>query len=91
MQMQSCAAVAILRSPPMRAVCSLGGPTLTGKNFAPIYSAYFLDEDGHIQMRVDLVCADIGAAEETAKQLVDGHDVELWDGDRKVATFSRED
>jgi hypothetical protein len=25
-----------------------------------------------------------------AKQLVDGHDIELWQLDRQIATFSRE-
>jgi len=54
------------------------------------YSAYLLDTDGHIQMRVDLVCEHAEAAAEMAEQLVDRHDVELWEGDRKVATFSRE-
>ncbi|EIG62306.1 hypothetical protein Bra1253DRAFT_07219 [Bradyrhizobium sp. WSM1253] len=42
-------------------------------------------------MRVDLVCEGVETAKEKAKQLVDGHDVELWDGDRKVATFARKD
>jgi hypothetical protein len=54
------------------------------------YSAYFLDEDGHIEMRVDLVCEGIDTAKEKAKQLVSDQDVELWDGDRKVATFGPE-
>ncbi|WP_035994520.1 hypothetical protein [Bradyrhizobium sp. WSM1253] len=55
------------------------------------YQAYVLDQGGRIQMRVDLVCEGVETAKEKAKQLVDGHDVELWDGDRKVATFARKD
>jgi hypothetical protein len=51
------------------------------------YYAYLLDPDGHIQMRVDLLCQDDEAAKERAKQLVDGHDVELWNGNRKVAAL----
>ena len=31
-----------------------------------------------------------GASEEQAKQLVDGHDVELWQRDRKIAIFERQ-
>jgi hypothetical protein len=51
------------------------------------YYAYFLDPDGHIQLRVDLPCEDDEAAKEKVTQLVDGHDVELWNGNRKVAIF----
>lgn len=32
-------------------------------------------------------CDDVEAAKERAKLLVDGHDVELWDGARKIAEF----
>ena len=51
------------------------------------YRAYLLDEDGHIIRRVDMVCPDELAASEHARQLVDGHDVELWQGAKKLATF----
>ena len=50
------------------------------------YRAYF-GNDGRIQKAVDLDCADDEAATESAKQLVDGHDVELWQGVRKLANF----
>jgi hypothetical protein len=30
------------------------------------------------------------SAKELAKQLVDGHDVELWQRDRKIAIFERQ-
>jgi hypothetical protein len=43
--------------------------------------------DGHILSAVDLFCADDDAAKERAKQLVDGHDVELWQLDRKISVF----
>jgi hypothetical protein len=42
------------------------------------YRAYIMGPDGHIQSRVDLRCKDVAEAFELAKQLVDGHDVELW-------------
>ena len=52
------------------------------------YRAYLIGPDGHIIQRADLVCADEEAAKEHAKQLVDGHDVELWQLDRMIATFT---
>jgi hypothetical protein len=54
------------------------------------YYAYVIGPDGHIIQRIDLICANDGAARERAKQLVDGHNVELWRLDRKVATFTHE-
>jgi hypothetical protein len=45
--------------------------------------------DGHVRGRVDLQCKDDAAAKERAKQLVDGHDIELWQLDPKIATFER--
>jgi hypothetical protein len=51
------------------------------------YRVYIMGWDGHILSAVDLFCADDDAAKERAKQLVDGHDVELWQLDRKVAAF----
>jgi hypothetical protein len=36
---------------------------------------------------VELNCADDDAAQERAKKLVDGHDVELWELGRYIATF----
>ena len=46
-----------------------------------------MDADGHILNRIDLVCVDDDEAKERAKQLVDGHDVELWQFGRKIAEF----
>jgi hypothetical protein len=50
-------------------------------------TADILGPDGHVQGRVDLLCKDEEAAKERAKQLVDGHAVELWQLDQKIATF----
>jgi hypothetical protein len=52
-----------------------------------IYRAYILGGKGNILHRVDLDCHDDEAAKKQAKTLVDGHDVELWDGSRMVAEF----
>jgi hypothetical protein len=51
------------------------------------YRAYMIGRDGHFQSAVNLDCADDKAAMESAKQFVDGHDVELWQRDRKIAKF----
>ena len=51
------------------------------------YRAYIMGPDGHVQSRVDLRCSDESEAIERAKQLVDGHDVELWQLDRQIRTF----
>jgi hypothetical protein len=57
---------------------------------APIqaFQAYLIGPDGHIIMRVDLHCADEDSAKESAQQLVDGNAAELWQQDRKIATFT---
>ena len=44
------------------------------------YRAFEVGTDGHVVGRVDLFCANDDEAKERAKQLVDGHVVELWDG-----------
>lgn len=51
------------------------------------YRAYIIGADGHFLRAVQLVCPDDDTARKYAKQLVDGHDVELWDGARKVDEF----
>jgi hypothetical protein len=51
------------------------------------YRAYLLGKDGHVQKRVDLHCQDEAEAVRQAKQLVDGHDVELWRLDQKIETL----
>ncbi len=51
----------------------------------PEYRAYVIGSDGHFYRVVPLDCADDTEAMEQAKQLLDGHDIELWQLDRKVA------
>ena len=53
----------------------------------PEYRAYVVGADGHFQDAVPLVCTNDAEAIEKATQLVDGYDVELWQYDRKIATF----
>jgi hypothetical protein len=55
----------------------------------PEYRAYIIGPDGHFMKSVPLECADDAVARKRAEQLVDGHDVELWQRDRKVARFDQ--
>jgi hypothetical protein len=48
------------------------------------YRAYILNCEDRIVKAIDLDCEDDAAASESAKQLVDGHDVELWRNARMV-------
>jgi len=52
------------------------------------YRVHTLDTDGHFLKTIRLDCPDDAAAVETAKQYIDGLDIELWQFDRKVATFA---
>lgn len=54
------------------------------------YRVYVIGHDGHFIRSIDLSCADDGAAIESAKQLVDGYDLELWQRDRRIARFDRQ-
>jgi hypothetical protein len=53
----------------------------------PDYRVYKVGLDGHFYDAVPLICADDAEAIEMALELAVGHDVELWQLDRKVATF----
>jgi hypothetical protein len=48
---------------------------------------YVIGYDGHFIRSIDLSCADESAAIESAKQLVDGYDLQLWQRDRLMARF----
>lgn len=54
------------------------------------YRAYLVGSDGHIFQAMNLYVPDDAAAIAAALQLVDGHDVELWQGARKIAKFECE-
>jgi hypothetical protein len=56
----------------------------------PDYRAYLVGSDGHFWKSITLEVPDEAAAIAAAKQLVDGHDVELWQRDRKIGKFERE-
>jgi hypothetical protein len=49
------------------------------------YRAYQIGPDGHIQLGIDLECADDAEAIEAARKLVGELAVELWQDTRMVA------
>jgi hypothetical protein len=55
----------------------------------PDYRVYIIGSDGHFFDSVQLECADDTEAKKLAQQLVDGHDVELWQRARKIFRFDR--
>jgi hypothetical protein len=56
---------------------------------APVkeYRVYTGDTEGHFIKTIKLDCPDDASATESARQFIDGLDIELWQLDRKVATF----
>ena len=51
------------------------------------YYAYIFDDKDHIKGRVEIITDTDTEARRLAKQLVDGHAVELWEESRKVERF----
>ncbi|MET4038239.1 hypothetical protein ABIB94_007179 [Bradyrhizobium sp. JR7.2] len=54
------------------------------------YRAHIMGLDGHIELRIVLMCEDETKAKKRARSLADGCDVELWCQERKVAEFKSE-
>ena len=55
----------------------------------PDYRIYVVDEHGHIAGPAHVItCATDEEAIEKAKPMIDRHDIELWDGARKIAKIS---
>jgi len=52
------------------------------------YRLYRISETEHIDAAIDLDCADDEQAIEAARQMVDGCDLELWEGKRMVARIA---
>jgi hypothetical protein len=55
------------------------------------YRAYLVGDDGHFLRFEGFVAADDEAAQQHAKQFVDGCDVELWNGGRFVRRLQKND
>jgi hypothetical protein len=52
------------------------------------YRIYVIGRDGHFLRSIELVCPNDEAAKAETEQLLDGHDLELWQLGRKVAFFA---
>ena len=50
----------------------------------PLYRAYLM-ENGHVWTAIDLTCVNDDDAKRQAASLGNGRDIELWQGDRKIA------
>lgn len=53
----------------------------------PEYRACLVSDEGGVVRSVQLLCPDDESAREYARQLVDGHDIELWKGDIRIERF----
>ena len=53
----------------------------------PIYRAYIVGRHGLCIRAIEIDCVDDDTAIESARRLVDGRDVELWQKDRPIARF----
>jgi hypothetical protein len=62
---------------------------VAGKAGMAEYRAYAVGIDGHFVSFEALVCVDDVEAIDKAKRLIDGHDIELWSGDRLVIRLNR--
>jgi hypothetical protein len=54
----------------------------------PEYRAYTIEPDGSIRERFDLPSTNEATAREQAMRLVNGIDVELWQGEKRLAIFA---
>ena len=52
------------------------------------YQMRIIGTDGQLRRTIGLLCPDDESAKEYVRQLVDGYDIELWQGDRKIERFS---
>jgi hypothetical protein len=57
----------------------------------PNYRAYVLGPDGEITRAHNFIADDDPTAKKHAAGYVNGHDVELWSGDTRVALLQRKD
>jgi hypothetical protein len=53
----------------------------------PTYRAYIVGTDGHFKSSEVIIAKDDDGAIKIAEKLVDGHDVEVWQLDRKIVVL----
>jgi hypothetical protein len=54
------------------------------------YRAYLVGDDGHFTASRAFTCASDEDAIVWARHLADGHDIELWSGERFIALLERQ-
>jgi hypothetical protein len=54
------------------------------------YRAFVIGLDGHVMLRRDFSAVDDEAAKAHAKRYVDGHDVEVWQLNRRITIIPHE-
>jgi hypothetical protein len=70
--------------------CEFGSAhALEARETMPDYRAYIVGADGHFKSAEVIMADDDENAVRIAEKLVDGHDVELWQLDRKVIVLPR--
>jgi hypothetical protein len=53
------------------------------------YRIYILANNDEVTKRIRIECADDEAAIAVARQYIDGRDVEVWQGDRRILRLDR--
>jgi hypothetical protein len=54
------------------------------------YRAYIVGPDGHFENFEVIIAPDDEQAIKAARRFVDGHDVELWELDRRIAVLTQD-
>ena len=57
----------------------------------PEYRACLMNDDGSVSRTVQLICPNDDSAKEYARQLADGHPIELWRGEIRIGQFMKRD
>jgi hypothetical protein len=57
----------------------------------PKYRIFVLDDQGHILLPDVIEATDDDWAKSIARSFAHGHDVELWFGDKKIATIKQDE
>jgi hypothetical protein len=74
---------------PFPNVCSIPALYRGLEGKMPTYRAYLIDDDNRVASYLAIEAATDEEALEAAKQLVDGHDVEVWLLDREIGRLKR--
>jgi hypothetical protein len=51
------------------------------------YQMRIIGTDGRLRRIIGLLCLDDESAKDDAREVVHGHDIELWQGERRVKRF----